>query len=184
MAIPMTAPTRTQIAPPSAEAAAAWPVRKSEVSTPSRMTATNARTARAVADPLSMPGPPQREAHRGRCDAWRRIQNSIQVTTEGGDDHRQRFEELPHGSWKLPTVLEQDDAEQGAQPEREAGAEEDPREVAGVAGLGQVGADDGDDQGGFDAFAQAREQSGGMRRRPKRAPFRSSSRSTMVSKGA
>ena len=58
MASPMTAPTSTQIAPWSAEAA--WPVRNSAVSIPSRMTATKARMARAVTEPAT-----SRSIHRG-----------------------------------------------------------------------------------------------------------------------
>jgi len=42
----MNAPTSTQIASDLADAA--WPTRKSAVSSPSRMTATKARSARAV----------------------------------------------------------------------------------------------------------------------------------------
>ena len=79
----------------------------------------------------------------------------------GGGDHGQPFEELLVWLLEAADGLEQDDAEEGAQPERNAGAEEDPREVAGVAGLGQVGADDRDDQGRFDAFPETGQESAG-----------------------
>ena len=81
MASPMRAPTRTQIAPPSAEAADAWPTRNSEVSTPSRMTATKASTASALADPASSALSTAAWSSPLTLAAWRRIQNSIQVTT-------------------------------------------------------------------------------------------------------
>ena len=79
----------------------------------------------------------------------------------GGDDHRQAFEQLLVWLLEAADRLEQDDAEEGAQPEREPGAEEDPREVARVAGLGQIGTDDRDDQRGLDAFAETGQQSAG-----------------------
>ena len=102
--MPMTAPMRTQIAPPSAEAAAAWPVRKSEVSTPSRMTATKARMAKAVADPLSMARSTAAWSSPRTLRAWRRIQNSIQVTTEAATIIVSASKSCSYGSWKLPTV--------------------------------------------------------------------------------
>ena len=102
--MPMTAPTRTQIAPPSAEAAAACPVRKSEVSTPSRMTATNAKTASAVAEPLSITRSTAAWSSPRTLRAWRRIQNSIQVTTEAATINVSASKICSYGSSKLPTV--------------------------------------------------------------------------------
>jgi len=98
----MTAPMTTQMAPWAADAA--WPVRKSAVSTPSRMTATKASTANAVSDPSSS----ARSTAAWSCPftfaAWRRIQKSIQVTTAAASRSVAASKICSYGFWKLPTV--------------------------------------------------------------------------------
>ena len=79
MASPTTAPTRTQIASSAAEFA--WPTRNSDVSSPSLITATNASTARAVTEPWSSARSTAAWSSLFTPRAWRRIQNSIHVTT-------------------------------------------------------------------------------------------------------
>ena len=140
------------------------------------MTATKARTASAVADPWSSarstaacsspltlrrlaPHPEQHPGHH-RC----------------GEDQRHGFEEL------LVRLLEpadghvQDEPEQGAQADGQAGAGEDPWEMGAVPGPGEVGQDDRHDERRLDAFAKAGQQAAaqGSDIHPVRTPRKSS----------
>ncbi len=185
MAMPMTAPTRTQIAPPSAEAAAAWPGQEERGLDALADDRDERQDGQGRGGPV-VDGPVDRRVEL-TADAARLAAHPEQHPghDRGGDDHRQRFEDLLVWLLEAADGLEQDDPEESAQPERETGTDEDSREVASVAGLGQVGADDGDDQGGFDAFPETGQESAGECAYVQHGlPSGSRSRLTMVSKGA
>ena len=130
---------------------------------PSRMTATKARTARAVDRAVVERRSTAAWSSPLTLAAWRRIQNSIQVTTPAARSSVAASNSCSYGSWKLPTVTIQREPEDGAQDDRQPGAEEDLGEVSRVAGLGQIGADDGDDERRLDALAKAGQQAAGER---------------------
>ena len=73
----------------------------------------------------------------------------------GGEDQGRRLEQLLVRFREAPDRHEQRDPEDGASGDREARPEEDPRKQPLVAGLGQICADDRDDEGRFDPFAKA-----------------------------
>jgi hypothetical protein len=79
------------------------------------------------------------------------------------EDHGQPFEELLVWLVEAADRREQDDPDDRRQPECQPGSDEHVREVALVAGLGQVGADDGEDERRLDAFAKAGQQAAGER---------------------
>ena len=81
----------------------------------------------------------------GREDQGRRLEQLLVRFREAADRHEER------------------DPEDGAGGDRETRSEEDPRKQALVAGLGQVRADDRDDEGRFDPFAKASHQTAGKR---------------------
>ena len=94
--------------------------------------------------------------------AWRRIQNSIHVTTPAARPGR-RLEQLLVRFREAADRHEKRDSEDGAGGDRETRSEEESRKQALVAGLGEVRADDRDDEGRFDPFAKASHQTAGKR---------------------
>ena len=71
---------------------------------PSRMTATNASTTSAVTEPLSSARSTAAWSSPRTLAACRRIQNSIQVTTDAARIMVSPSKSCSYGSLKLPTV--------------------------------------------------------------------------------
>ena len=163
MSRPMTAPATTQIWPPSALTEAAWPTRKSDVSTPSRMTATKARQRERDRRPVV-----ERTVHRGlelALDAPRLTAHPEQHPGHdtGREDQRRRLEQLLVGLLEAADRDVDPDAEDGRERDGDAGPEEDLRDVARVAGPREIGADDGHDERRLDPLAKAGQQAAGER---------------------
>jgi hypothetical protein len=76
----------------------------------------------------------------------------------GRDQHRRALEDLLPGCLQLAESREDHESQRRAGRHGGRHAQPDPAEVSSVAGPGQVGADDADDQGGFHALAQAGQQ--------------------------
>jgi hypothetical protein len=76
----------------------------------------------------------------------------------GRDQHRRALEDLLPGCLQLAERREDHQSQSRAGRHSGRHAQPDPAEVSTVAGPGQVGADDADDQGGFRALAQAGQQ--------------------------
>ncbi len=76
-------------------------------------------------------------------------------------DHGDALEQLLVRLFEAADGGEQDDPEEGAQRDRQAGPDEDLGERAAVPGLGQVGEDDRHDERRLDTLPQAGQQSTG-----------------------
>jgi len=76
----------------------------------------------------------------------------------GRDQHRGALEDLLPGCLQLAERREDHESQRRACHHGGRHAQSDPAEVSSVAGPGQVGADDADDQGGFHALTQAGQQ--------------------------
>ena len=161
---PMTAPSRVLVAPPSARAAACvCPSRKSAVSIPSRITAVKARAVR----PHKVPS--VRTRSTDACSsfrtpaAWRRIQNSIQVTTAAATTIAMPSKICSAGSENSPMVAKSTMPTTRLTPAGRRDTQPDLAEVAAVPGARQIGEHDAHDEGRLDPFAEAGQQPGGQK---------------------
>ena len=159
MARPMTAPTNVLLA--WVPAAVAWPIRKSAVSMPSRMTAVKAR----IASPKMPPSTSARSTPACSVPLMlaevRRIQNSIQVTTAAAMSIAKPSKICSAGSSKPPIVTNRTTPTAMLRATARPGAQPDLAEVPLVPGLCQIGEDDAHDERSLDALAKAGQQAGG-----------------------